>query len=446
MGTSTFNQTNMNTQNATAYRGFIDGNWALAQAIVGAFAVHEAATPNMTVLCDAGAIGFSGQLPTNVGQQTVNIATANVSYARNDIVVIDANTGVASIIAGTPITTPVDPAITEGQIPVARVVVGAGVTAITNAVIADLRTPVLAAHGAPNVVSIVTTATLTNAHVGRSIYLGGAGVIVTLPSPTGVTGGRITFVGSDSNTQTLSGAFSFPDGSAPSTWGITASESLTVEAQSGAWRVISMSGKQVVKTAAGNQAISYSQAVSTFLGATAAAGGVLTGNYPNPGLNSVNGSVGTYGDATHVAQFAVGADGRLTAVNNVAISIPAGNAMNGAIRARLYTGSSSNGGPGTNSAPLVFDYYDAATFALYSATPSANYAVYIAVAGLYRVSTLDTSATSVSGIKINGAAQTGGNTRGNYWEELYHFGVGDLVGFTWGGSQATQVLFMERLS
>jgi hypothetical protein len=53
---------------------------------------------------------------------------------------------------------------------------------------------------------------------------------------------------------------------------------------------------------------------------TGSASGVLTGTYPNPGLAATAVSPATYGDATHVGQFTVGADGRLTAASNVLIS------------------------------------------------------------------------------------------------------------------------------
>jgi hypothetical protein len=60
-----------------------------------------------------------------------------------------------------------------------------------------------------------------------------------------------------------------------------------------------------------------------------AAGGDLTGNYPNPTLIPT-GTAGVYGDATHVAQITTDAEGRVTAAGDVPITFPTGGSPGGA--------------------------------------------------------------------------------------------------------------------
>lgn len=136
--TATFLQTNFNTQDPATYKGSIDANFAVLAFIGGAFAPHQAATPNMTVVVDAGKLLVNGSLVTQAAQTTGTI-TAPVTYPRIDRVVIDEITGAVSVVAGTEASSPTAPAIPSGKRPVAQVALSVGQSSIINANITDER-------------------------------------------------------------------------------------------------------------------------------------------------------------------------------------------------------------------------------------------------------------------------------------------------------------------
>lgn len=110
-----------------------------AQARIGwAFAPYAQDIPNMTVALAAGCI-LSGVTLTEVAAQSTSTITAPSANPRIDRVVIDKSTGAMSVVAGSEGASPSAPDIPAGKLPVAKVLLTVGMTAITNADITDER-------------------------------------------------------------------------------------------------------------------------------------------------------------------------------------------------------------------------------------------------------------------------------------------------------------------
>lgn len=125
-------------------------------ADVGALKVAQSATPGMSVQVAAGHAIIAGTQSSNQGfyiayndaAATVAIATADPSLGRIDricVVVQDSyysganNQVIFTAVTGTPNSSPVPPAAPANSVTLAYVTVGAGVTSIVNANIADQR-------------------------------------------------------------------------------------------------------------------------------------------------------------------------------------------------------------------------------------------------------------------------------------------------------------------
>lgn len=138
MSVQTFEQADFTSDSASEYKNKIDNAMSIHNKTAGAFAPHEASTPNMTVVVDAGKI-FSSQTLTEQSQQTSGTITAPSVDPRIDRVVIDAETGAISVITGAEAASPSAPTITYGKLPVAQILLQTSTTQIINSLITDER-------------------------------------------------------------------------------------------------------------------------------------------------------------------------------------------------------------------------------------------------------------------------------------------------------------------
>ena len=148
------------------------------------------------------------------------------------------------------------------------------------------------------------------------------------------------------------------------------------------------------------------------------AGGDLSGTYPNPSLNTSGVLAGTYGDSGNVSQIAVDSKGRITSASNVAIS---GTSPGGAAGGDL-SGNYPN--PSLNTSGVVAGIYGNATTvsqvtvdAKGRVTTAANVTISLTNANLQNASatlgnttlTLGSTQTAVGNLTLNNTTITSGN-------------------------------------
>jgi hypothetical protein len=158
-------------------------------------AVSQNSPAGLSVIVASGWCGIVGTTQANMGTYVVYndannilpITTANPTNPRIDRVVVtvqDAyysgafNDVIFQVIAGTPASSPVAPAIPANSISLATIAVGAGVTSILNANITDTRVAVT---------TNLEVGDITNVTAGTGLSGGGSSGSVTLAINTAVT-------------------------------------------------------------------------------------------------------------------------------------------------------------------------------------------------------------------------------------------------------------------
>lgn len=203
MSVSTFQQTNHQNQTVSTYAQSIDADIAVMARFGDSFAPHEQATPDMSVALDAGHIFNEPQL-MEIAAQNVGPFTAPSNEPRIDRIVIHKLTGVASIIVGEEDAVPAAPALSQGSMPVAQILLQPASTVITNDIITDER--VMAGQSASSELSVSSVVDedhlYTVAELGTVVKRSNSGAAMAdlLPGSTsGIMplGWNVTIVNSD---------------------------------------------------------------------------------------------------------------------------------------------------------------------------------------------------------------------------------------------------------
>ena len=126
-------------QTGSIYPTNLDKALAVLAEVAGAFAVHEAATPNDTLVVDAGLLPTAtGALVVN--QQTTAAFTFPAANPRIDVIAVTRSSGALYVEAGTETATPTPPELdTRTYRIVAEVALSVGMSIIANANITNRR-------------------------------------------------------------------------------------------------------------------------------------------------------------------------------------------------------------------------------------------------------------------------------------------------------------------
>ena len=149
---------------------------------VGSWFQPTAPGTGMTVQVGGGTLETSSGTVSQPAQ-IVTLATAPTSNSRIDLVVINRQTAVASVITGTVAASPVAPNCPATSLPIAQVTVGTNVTAITAANGVDARIPGGGGGGTLIETTISTATSLTALTLGLN-YVASAALALTVAQTT----------------------------------------------------------------------------------------------------------------------------------------------------------------------------------------------------------------------------------------------------------------------
>jgi len=126
-------------QSGQAYKINIDSAFDVAKITSNWFAVHEQASPDMTVRVESGFFfDYNGTITSYAAQNSGTI-TAPTTNPRIDRILLDPSDGSIDIVTGSEAASPSAPAITAGKIPLAQISLSVAQATIENTDITDER-------------------------------------------------------------------------------------------------------------------------------------------------------------------------------------------------------------------------------------------------------------------------------------------------------------------